>query len=145
MNEEEKNVIEDMGGEPEQGFNAKAFTDAIRAYVQKGNITRIMIRRGADVIVNLPLNAGIVGGLIGAVAAPWALIAAAVATAGFDCTVELVKDTGEIVDMSPRVGLHGLGDALRDAGESIKKEFTGAEDAPSVDEEIPFDDVNKEE
>lgn len=151
MNEEEKKVIEDMGGEAgesgvEQDFSAKEFTDTIRAYIQKGNISRIIIRHGMNVIVNLPLNAGIVGGIIGAVAAPWAMITAAIAATGFDCTVELIKDNGEIVDISPRKSLHGLSEAIRDAGNSIADEFRGCNGAdrsgeqPPADEEIPFEE-----
>lgn len=74
----------------------------IKELVKKGNIARIVIRKGEDTILNLPLNAGIVGGLIGAVAAPWALVASAVATIGFDCTIELVKTDGTVVDTSGR-------------------------------------------
>lgn len=156
MNEEEKKVIEDMSGDwhrPEaeqETYNQKAFSDTVREYIQKGNVTKIIVRRGENVILNLPLNAGIVGGIIGAVAAPWAVIATAVAAVGFDCSVELVKDNGEIVDLSPRKTLHGLGDALRDAGGDIADEFRGAgfsgagQDAP-VDEEIPFEDSDNAE
>lgn len=151
MNEEEKEVIEEMSGEefqPGEGqedFNVKSFTETLKEYIQKGNVTRIIVSHGGGVILNLPLNVGIVGGLIGAVAAPWVVIAAAVAAAGFDCKVELIKDTGEVVDMSPRKSLHNLGDALRSAGNDIADEFRGAAgsapgEAPPVDEEIPFDD-----
>ncbi len=153
MNEEEKNVIDDMlHGAKDDGEQDrfKALGETIREYVRKGNVTRIIIKRGADVLVNLPLSAGIIGGIIGAVAAPWALIMAAIATAGFDCRVELVKDDGEIVDL----GFNRFGDAIRSAGASVAGEFRGVfdgmkgaeapEDAePAADEEIPFEDVDK--
>jgi len=155
MNEEEKQVIEDMLGDEPNGESrqehAKALGETVREYVRKGNVTRILIKRGSDVLVNLPLNAGIVGGIIGAVAAPWALITAAIATAGFDCRVEIIKDDGEHVDL----GFEKFGRAVRDAGSSVVNEVRGAVDSmrsagkqtedPAVDEEIPFEDANKDE
>lgn len=165
MNEEEKEVIEDMlndEGAPapdQEPESAATLGEIIREYVRKGNVTRIIIKRGDDILVNLPLNAGIVGGIIGAVAAPWALITAAIATAGFDCRVELVKTDGETVDLSPRK----LGQKVADAGAAVVDEIRDvvdgiktaaetpaqpeeAEDAePAPDEEIPFDEPQSEE
>ena len=37
---------------------------------------------------------GIIGGLIGAAAAPWALIAGTIAAFGFGCKLEIVKKDG---------------------------------------------------
>ena len=47
--------------------------------------------------MNVPLTAGVVGGML-ALNAPLLLVATAVATFGFGCTVELVKDDGDIVE-----------------------------------------------
>ena len=156
MNEEEKKVIEDMN--PEEGIpgaeqphpNAAALGDTIREYVRKGNVSKIVIKRGNDVLVNLPLTAGIVGGIIGAVAAPWALVTAAVATAGFDCNVEIVKVDGEVVTLDLRklgrkvvdTGTTVVGE-IREAVGGIRNGADGAE-AP-VDEEIPFEDAENKE
>ena len=163
MNEEEKEVIEDMGpegdfpGEEQAQASAAALGDMIREYVRRGNVAKILIKRGEDILVNLPLTAGIVGGIISAVAAPWALITAAIATAGFDCTVELVKEDGEIKALN----LRQLGkkvvdagatvvDEIRDAVDGIKAGVTreaeeAAPEAPEADEEIPFAEVTQDE
>jgi hypothetical protein len=37
---------------------------------------------------------GIIGGIIGAAAAPWALIAGTIAAFGFGCKLEIVKKDG---------------------------------------------------
>ena len=81
---------------------AKEITEKVRELVKKGNVARILIKREGETLVNLPLNVGIVGGIIGASAAPMALIAAAVATAGFKCKVEIVKTDGEIIDVNSK-------------------------------------------
>ena len=96
--------------------------EKVKELVKKGNVTKIVIKKGDNVLVNIPLNVGIVGGIIGVTAAPWAIVAAAVATAGFACKVELVKDTGEIVEVGQAVEekAKDLGTVAKDLGEKAK-------------------------
>ena len=74
--------------------------EKIKAAVQKGNVNRIRVMRGEEELVNIPVNAGIAGGVLGLMAGPWVLISAAVAGAvakfGFDCSFQLVKEDGTI-------------------------------------------------
>lgn len=78
-------------------MNANEIVEKIKELVKQGNVTRVRIRRGDNVILNLPMTAGVVGGVIGLVAAPWALILAALATIGLDCTVEVEKEDGQVI------------------------------------------------
>ena len=77
-------------------MDANEIVEKIKALVKEGNVTRLRIVRGDNVILNLPMTVGVAGGVIGLVAAPWALILAALATVGLDCTVEVEKENGEI-------------------------------------------------
>ena len=52
------------------------------------------VLKGGEVIVNFPLNVGIVAGVA---AAPWALILAAITTLGMDCHIDVLKDNGEVM------------------------------------------------
>ncbi|MDE5562719.1 MAG: DUF4342 domain-containing protein [Clostridiales bacterium] len=79
---------------------AKDVVEKIKELVKKGNVSKVVIKKGENTIVNLPLNAGIVGGIVGLIAAPWAMLTATIATIGFDCKVELVKTDGSIIDIS---------------------------------------------
>ena len=88
--------------ENENKQRVEEIVEQIKALVRKGNIARIMVKRDADTILNIPLNVGIVGTVLGLTAAPWALIASAVATLGFDCRIELEKTDGEIVELFSR-------------------------------------------
>lgn len=78
--------------------------DSIKSAVQKGNVTRIRVLRGEEELVNIPVTAGIAGGVLGLMAGPWVLISAAVAGAvakyGFDCQFQLVKADGSVDDLS---------------------------------------------
>lgn len=77
---------------------ANETVDKIKDMVKKGNISKITIRKDDEVLLNLPLNAGLVGALL----APWGVIAGIIAAFGFKCQIELLKDDGTIVDISQR-------------------------------------------
>ncbi len=72
--------------------------EKVKELIRKGNIVRIMIRRDEETILNVPLNAGIVG----AVVAPWGVIAGIIAAFGFRCTIQLVKDDGSVINVSEK-------------------------------------------
>lgn len=63
----------------------------LKAKVKEGNVDRVQIRKDDEVILKVPVNVGIIGGLIGVAAAPWALIAGTIAAFGFGCKLEIVK------------------------------------------------------
>ena len=97
--------------------------DQIKELVKKGNVNRILVLRGEDTVLNIPLNVGIVGTILGLTAAPWALIASAIATLGFDCRIVLEKTDGTTQELFSReVGKKAvdLGDAVV---EEIKDRF----------------------
>ncbi|MBR5516556.1 MAG: DUF4342 domain-containing protein [Firmicutes bacterium] len=84
------------------GNKASEFADdtvkKIKEFVKKGNITKISVKKDEETLVNIPLNIGLVGALV----APWGIIAATIAAFGFKCQVELTKDDGTIIDISER-------------------------------------------
>ena len=97
--------------------------DQLKELVKKGNVARILVLRGEDAVLNIPLNVGIVGTILGLTAAPWALIASAIATLGFDCRIVLEKTDGTTQELFSReVGQRAvdLGDAVV---EEIKDRF----------------------
>ncbi len=80
-----------------------ALVEKIKAAVQKGNVNRIRILRGEEELANIPVNAGIAGGILGVLAGPAVLISAAVAGVvakfGFNCRFELVKADGTVEEI----------------------------------------------
>ena len=77
---------------------ANETVDKIKEVVKKGNISKITIKKDDEILLNLPLNAGIIGALV----APWGVIAGVIAAFGFKCQIELLKDDGTIVDITQR-------------------------------------------
>ena len=76
-------------GEKKRGFGTKG----------EGNVAKIQVKRDDETILNVPVNAGIVGIVI----APIASVVAVVAAFGFRCTIEVIKDDGTIIDVSDAV------------------------------------------
>lgn len=75
---------------------AEQIVEKIKELVKKGNITKIIINKDGKTIVNLPLNAGIVGLAI----APWAMLVATIVTLGIDCEIKLEKKDKTIIDIN---------------------------------------------
>lgn len=99
--EASKETTETNNTADEKAAEEKSTTDDIQAAIDKlkkkvaeGNVDKIQIRKGDEVVFSVPVNVGIIGGLIGLAAAPWAVIAAAVAAFGFGCRLEVVKKDG---------------------------------------------------
>lgn len=76
------------------GDEIKDMIEKLKAKVKEGNVDRIQIRKDDEIILKVPVNVGIIGGIIGAAAAPWALIAGTIAAFGFGCKLEIVKKDG---------------------------------------------------
>ncbi|MCR5733615.1 MAG: DUF4342 domain-containing protein [Lachnospiraceae bacterium] len=72
----------------------KEMVEKIKAKVKEGNVDKVQISRDGEIVLSLPVSIGIIGGIVGLAAAPWAFIAATIATLGFGCKVEIVKKDG---------------------------------------------------
>ena len=86
----------DIKSKSRLGEQSAALMDKIKQYVKKGNVSKIIVRKGEDTLLNLPVSVSI----IGTVLAPWAAVAGVIAVFGTKCTIELVKDNGEVIDIS---------------------------------------------
>ncbi len=78
----------------EENDKVKETIEKIKAKVKEGNVDKVQISKDGEIILSLPVNIGIIGGIIGAAAAPWAFVAATLATLGFGCKIEIVKKDG---------------------------------------------------
>ena len=99
QSEEAKKAAEDTFESADQNaaddmFPVDEIIDKLKKLVKSGNVDRIVVSRGDDTILNIPVNVGLLGSVIGLAAAPWAVIAAAVAAFGFSCKIEIVKKDG---------------------------------------------------
>ena len=79
--------------------NINSVVEKIKEIVAKGNVSRVLVRKGEKVLLDIPVTVGVVGAVVGITVAKWATLGAVLATVGFGCTVEIVKDDGEIVNV----------------------------------------------
>ena len=88
-------------GKKERSFGERgqSLFKKLKELVKKGNVAKIQVKREDETILNVPLNAGILGIAI----APLASVVAVVAAFGFKCTIEVVKTDGTIIDVSDAV------------------------------------------
>lgn len=87
----------------DQGANASgtkvsAAVDVIKDAIKKGNVSKVVIKKEDEVLLNLPVNIGIVGTVL----FPWAAVAGTIAAFGTKCRIEIVKDNGDIIDVSSK-------------------------------------------
>ena len=78
------------------GEEVKGLIEKLKKRVAECNADRVQIRKNDQVVLSVPVNVGIVGGILGLAAAPWALIAGSVAAFGLGCKLEVVKKDGTI-------------------------------------------------
>ena len=115
-------------------MNMQSIMDSIKELVKKGNVARIVVRKAEKEVLNVPVTAGVVGAAIGVTMAKWATLAAVLATIGFGCTVEVVKEDGNVVN-------------VMDEERSKKVREFAADTVEKVKENIPVSikvDVNRE-
>ncbi len=79
--------------------DANTVVEALKDLVKKGNVSKITIKNtDGEILLNVPVTVGILGVVI----APWAAIAGVIASFGFKCIIEVVKDDGTIIDVSDK-------------------------------------------
>ena len=86
---------------PTRGQNNGEVEDAlediknkITEIVKEGQARKIVFKKKGEEIIAVPLDLGILGGIIGICAAPVAMIVGAIAAYGLDCTIEVVRKDG---------------------------------------------------
>ena len=100
--------------------NISAALDKIKELVSKGNVSRIVVRKDDKDIINIPVTVGVVGAVVGVTAAKWAMLAAVLATVGFGCTVEIIKNDGEIVNVLSEEDSQKIHDKAADIMDDVK-------------------------
>ena len=122
-----------------------AALDKIKELVSKGNVSRIVVRKDDKDILNIPVTVGVVGAVVGITAAKWAMLAAVLATVGFGCTVEIVKNDGEIVNVLSEEDNQKIHDKAADIMDDVKEAIDGTFKIEIVKDEEPKDEEPKDE
>lgn len=110
------------------GAQGEALVAKMKEVVKRGNISKILVTRDGDTVVNIPLTVGV----LGTVVAPWGMIAGVVAAFGFKCKIEFVKDDGSVIDITEKAG--DFYEEAKEKGSDIYEDLK--EKAPGVYEDL---------
>ena len=131
-------------------METNSIMEKIKELVKKGNVSRILVRKGEKVLVDVPVNAGIAVGVATLALSKVLLIAGVLATVGFGCTVEVIKDDGQIVDVltedsaqKAKEAAAGVVEEVKSALNIEKKEACDFEETVAADE--PAEEETTEE
>jgi gas vesicle protein len=92
-------------------FRGEQIMAQLKDILAKGNATKLTIKKDNEVIVNIPITAGLVSAFI----APFLSAAGITVALLAKCSVEITQTDGKIIDLGQKV------DAVKDAMHDIKK------------------------
>lgn len=129
------------------------FVDWLKDIINKGNVTRIKIKKDDKILIDIPVNAGIAATtLAGILYAP--LLGIGFLTAVFTrVTVEITKNDGsvDVVNKTIKNTLKDVKEKVQDATNNIKEKFTHDKGDSDNDGDnvysytVKFDDVKDNE
>ena len=93
----------------------------LKELVSKGNVSRIVVNRKGQQILNIPVNVGVVGAVVGLAYAKWVMLAGVLATVGFGCTVEVIRSDGGVVNVMDEESSRKVRDFAADEVEIVKE------------------------
>ncbi len=96
--------------------------ERIKDMVRQGNVSRIIVRKDSRVVVDIPVNVGVGVGVVGLLAAKWVVIAGLLATVGVGCTIEVVKNDSEIVQVVSEDNADKVHAAFSNVADTVKDE-----------------------
>ncbi|MBR2730993.1 MAG: DUF4342 domain-containing protein [Clostridia bacterium] len=79
---------------------AEQIVETVKELVKDGSASRVLLKRKGETLLNLSLNTGILGAVIGLTAAPFAVLTAALVSFGFDCEIEIEKKDGTVLNLN---------------------------------------------
>lgn len=78
---------------------ADKMVDRLKEKVKAGNVDRIRISRDDKTIIDVPVNVGMIGGLLGFMMIPWAMIFGIITAYGLNCKIEIISSDGKSEDL----------------------------------------------
>ncbi len=87
----------------------------LKEIIKRGNVTRILLRRDGEIIINIPVTAG----ALGVVLFTPATVAGILVALATGCTLEIVKDDGQVIDIR---------DVTEDTFNNVKEKVDEARD-----------------
>lgn len=87
------------GSDSEMKKKGEDILNEVKKIIEKGNVTKLTIKRKDEIVLNVPITAGAVGVII----APFLALAGITAALLTECKIEILKDNGEIIYVNDEV------------------------------------------
>lgn len=137
----EENLKNNKLEKEEKGQTIEEFKLWLKELINKGNVARIKIKKDEQVLVDVPVNAGIAATVIGLVMPPLLAfgVIAAVAT---KVTIEITKTDGsiEVVNKYVSKATEGVVNKASNMAEEIKNKVSGVNNKKDKKDKVEFDD-----
>ena len=119
-----------------------ALVEKLKALVAKGNVSRIVIRKAdGSVFLDMSVNVGVIGGVVALSFSKWLVLGGALAAVGFGYTLEVVKESGEVVNVvKPEAG-ETVKKVASSVAETVKNAVDGFSVSVSMEDEAEDADV----
>lgn len=121
--------------------------DKIKELIQKGNVSKIVVKRNDNVILEMPVTVGAAGVIIGLAYAQGLLLASVIAMVGFGCSVEVYMYDGTVKTILAKDSADEIKARATSAVQNIKEDLHDiVSEATKENPEKEFDDtVSKDE
>ena len=118
-------------------MDVQSTINKLKEMVSKGNVSRIIVKRKDQQVLNIPVNVGVVGAVVGLAYAKWVMLAGVLATIGFGCTVEVIKSDGGVGNVMDEESNQKVRNFASEAVEKVKENIP-----VSINVDIKRDDDN---
>ena len=79
---------------------AEQIVEEVKSILKENEANRILLKRKGETLLNLSVNVGILGAVIGLSAAPFAVLTTALISFGLDCEIEIEKADGTVINLN---------------------------------------------
>ncbi|MBE6742488.1 MAG: DUF4342 domain-containing protein [Ruminococcaceae bacterium] len=127
--------------EPSAKEQAQQIVEKIKELVSDGNASRVYLKKDGETLLNVSVNVGIIGAVLGLTAAPFVAITTALVTFGLDCEIEIEKKDKTIVNLNQTE----IGTKLENAKSAVKDMiYTDRKTTPPKENDINVEAEEKE-
>lgn len=105
----------------------EAIIESLKEVLRKGNVTKIVVKKDGDTILNLPVTAGAIGAILALPLTALGLTAALVSK----CSIEITKEDGEVININ---------EMTEKTVDKVKKGFKREEKVDSTSDKANEDD-----
>lgn len=116
---------------------ASKIIESVKEIVNKGNASKIIVKKDGNIIVNIPVNVGILGLIV---VDYWAILLATLLAVGTKCSVEIVKNNGEIINVAEKATetFSGVREKGADAFTAMKDQASSMINKVKSDRDLKF-------